>query len=51
MRRRLYNIGVSRSRAIEIVMDHNVVSRDTAENYTDCEIKEVLKQLGLRAKF
>lgn len=51
MRRRLYNIGVSRSRAIEIAMNHNIVSRDIAENYTDCELKEVLKQLGLKAKF
>ena len=51
MMRRLYNIGVSRDRAIKIVMNHNIVSRDIAENYTDCELKEVLKQLGLKANF
>lgn len=33
---------VSRERAIEITMNHNCVSRDIAERYTDSELKEVL---------
>lgn len=34
---------VSRERAIIIAMNHNCVSREIAESYTDCELKEVLK--------
>ena len=33
---------VSRERAIEITMNHNCVSREIAERYTDSELKEVL---------
>ena len=34
---------VSKQRAIEIAMNHNCVSREIAEQYTDCELKEILK--------
>lgn len=42
---------VSRGRAIQIAMNHNCVSRGMAERYTDSELKEVLKQLKLKADF
>lgn len=42
---------VNRKRAVEIAMNHNCVSREIAERYTDCELKEVLRQLGLKADF
>ena len=42
---------VSRARAVEIAMNHNIVSRSVAESYTDSELKEVLKQLKLKANF
>lgn len=42
---------VSRKRAVEIAMNHNIVSREIAEAYTDSELKEVLKQLKLKANF
>lgn len=42
---------VSRQRAITIAMNHNCVSREIAESYTDSELKEVLKQLRLKANF
>ena len=42
---------VSREKAIEIAMDHNCVSREIAERYTDSELREVLRVLGLTAKF
>ena len=42
---------VSRERAIEIAMNHNCVSREIAERYTDSELKEVLRQLKLKADF
>lgn len=35
-------IKVSKERAIEITMNHNGVSRDIAERYTDSELREVL---------
>lgn len=44
-------IKVSRERAIEIAMNHNCVSREIAERYTDSELKEVLAQLKLKAAF
>ena len=40
---------ISKSRAIEIAMNHNCVSKEVAENYTDSEIKEVLRQLKIKA--
>jgi len=49
MKRKVYK--VSRERAIEIAMNHNCISRQIAENYTDSELKEVLKQLKLSANF
>lgn len=42
---------VSRSRAIEIAMNHNIVSRSIAESYTDCELKEVLNNSNLKQIF
>lgn len=42
---------VSRERAITIAMDHNCVSREIAEKYTDSELKEVLRHLKLKAGF
>lgn len=42
---------VSRERAIQIAMDHNCVPRCIAERYTDSELKEVLRQLKLKADF
>ena len=44
-------IKVSRARAIEIAMNHNCVSRDIAEKYTNSELKELLKVLKLKADF
>jgi len=49
MKRKVYKI--SKERAIEIAMNHNCVSRQIAENYTNSELKEVLKQLKLSANF
>ena len=42
---------VSRERAVEIAMNHNIVSREIAERYTNSELKEVLKVLKLKGKF
>ena len=42
---------VSRKRAITIAMNHNCVSREVAENYTDSELKEVLRALNIKASF
>lgn len=42
---------VAKVRAIEIAMNHNCVSREIAENYTDSELREVLRALGLKANF
>lgn len=49
MKRKIYK--VSREKAIQIAMNHNCVSREIAESYTDSELKEVLKQLKLKANF
>ena len=49
MKSKIYK--VSKARAIEIAMNHNCVSREIAERYTDSELKEVLKQLKLKANF
>lgn len=38
---------VSRQRAVEIAMNHNCVSKQIAEQYTDSELKEVLRVLKL----
>ena len=42
---------VSRETAIRIAANHNCVSREVAQNYTDSELKEVLRQLKLKANF
>lgn len=42
---------VNRKRAVEIAMNHNCVSREIAENYTDSELREVLNHLRLKANF
>lgn len=44
-------IKISRERAITIAMNHNCVSKEIAQNYTDSELKEVLKQLKLKLGF
>ena len=44
-------IKISRPRAIEIAMNHNCVSRDIAEKYTNSELKEILKVLKLKSDF
>lgn len=44
-------IRISRERAIQIAMNHNCVSREIAERYTDSELKEVLRHLRLKAGF
>ena len=49
MKARVYKI--SKEKAIQLAMNHNCVSREVAENYTDSELKEVLKQLKLKANF
>lgn len=51
MRTRKTTPKVSRERAIQIAMNHNIVSREIAEKYTDSELKEVLRQLKLKANF
>ena len=40
LRKKIYK--VTRERAIEITMNHNGVSRQMAENYTNSELREVL---------
>jgi hypothetical protein len=49
MKKKVYK--VSKERAIEIAMNHNCVTRDTAIKYTDSELKEVLRHLKLQANF
>jgi len=44
-------IKVSRDRALTIAMNHNCVSREQAETYTDSELREVLRQLRLTPGF
>ncbi|MDY3979112.1 MAG: hypothetical protein SOZ00_03735 [Tidjanibacter sp.] len=49
MKTKIYK--VSRERAIEIAANHNCVPREVARNYTDSELKEVLRHLKLKANF
>jgi hypothetical protein len=49
MKTRTYK--VTKEKAIQIAMNHNCVSREIAQNYTDSELKEVLRQLRLKAAF
>lgn len=51
MKTRIHTPKVTRQRAIEIAMNHNCVSREVAESYTDSELKEVLRQLEIKANF
>lgn len=46
MRTKIYK--VSRERAIQLAANHNCVSKEVAANYTDSELKEVLRQLSSR---
>lgn len=47
MKTKVYKI--SKKRAIEIASNHNCVSVEVASKYTDCELKEVLKHLKIKA--
>lgn len=42
---------VSKERAIQLASNHNCVPVEVAQNYTDSELREVLRQLKLRANF
>ena len=42
---------VSKQRAIQIAADHNRVPLEVAKKYTDSELREVLRQLKLKANF
>ena len=44
-------VKVSKSRAIELAMNTNGISREIAEKYTDSELKEVLRLLKLKGDF
>lgn len=44
-------IKVSRDRAIQIAQNHNCVSKEVAQNYTDSELREVLLALKLKPGF
>lgn len=49
MKRKIYK--VSKERAITIAANHNCVSPEIAKTYTDSELREVLRHLGLKANF
>lgn len=49
MKKKTYK--VSKEKAIQIAMNHNCVSRDIAERYTDSELKEVLRHLNMKGDF
>ena len=51
MKRIVKTSKVPRNVAIKIAMNHNCVSREIAENYTDSELKEVLRHLKLTPNF
>lgn len=42
---------ISRERAIQIAQNHNCVTKEVAQNYTDSELKEVLRALKLKPAF
>ena len=46
--RKTYKIG--REKAIELAMNHNAVSSEIAERYTDSELKEVLYHISNGAR-
>ena len=49
MKQKIYK--VSKERAIQIAGYYNCVSIEIARNYTDSELKEVLRMLKLKADF
>lgn len=49
MKKKTYK--VSKEKAIQIAMNHNCVSREIAERYTDSELKEVLRHLKMKGDF
>ena len=49
MKRKIYT--VSRERAIQIASKYNCVNIEIAMNYTNRELKEVLRMLKLKADF
>ena len=49
MKRKIYT--VSRERAIQIAANYNCVNIESARNYTNSELKEVLRMLKLKADF
>lgn len=48
MKARVKTYEVSRDKAVELAANHNCVSREVAERYTDSELKEVLWNMGGR---
>lgn len=48
MKARVKTYEVSREKAVELVANHNCVSREVAERYTDSELKEALRHMGGR---
>lgn len=44
LRKKVYKI--SKERAIELAINHNCVSREIAEKYTDSELREVVVHLS-----
>lgn len=44
MKQRIYKI--SKEKAIQLAMNHNCVSYEIASNYSDSELKEILKHLS-----
>lgn len=49
MKTKIYK--VSKERAIQIAANHNCVSVEVVQNYTDSELREVLRHLKLKANF
>lgn len=48
MRPKTYKI--AKEKAIKIAMNHNCISREVAERYTDSELKEVLAVVSAGAR-
>lgn len=44
LRKKVYKI--SKERAIELAMNHNCVSREIAEKYTDSELREIVSHIS-----
>lgn len=49
MKQKIYR--VSKERAVTIAANHNCVSTEIAKTYTDSELREILRHLGLKANF